>query len=353
MANEEAQETVNVWEALNDQLRLNLDQYRRELKEIDLMLEQSQLEVNKLTQRNASITAHLQQVQAQFDSLPRADIRMSYESALDAQQRLFVMRGQVEKLQNDQNHLRRQIEMIESVLAAMEGGPPQESGKKSSANMIDTVERMIQAQEAERLRLSRQMHDGPAQALSNFILQTEIAMRLFDMDPNKAKEELSNMKGAAGKTFQKVRDFIFDLRPMMLDDLGLVPTLKRYVDAFKEQNALDVRLQLTGEEKRIEPYQEVMIFRAIQELLNNAARYSQASTVSIQLDMGDNNSKVMVEDNGKGFDIETLDEKGNMGLKIIKERSEMLGGFMEVDSAIGEGTRVTFQIPTSVPELQA
>ncbi len=143
MSNEEAQESVNVWEALNDQLRLNLDQYRRELKEIDLMLEQSQLEVNKLTQRNASITAHLQQVQAQFDSLPRADIRMSYELALDAQQRLFVMRGQVEKLQNDQNHLKRQIELIDSVLAAMEGGAPHESGKKGSANMIDTVERMI------------------------------------------------------------------------------------------------------------------------------------------------------------------------------------------------------------------
>jgi two-component system sensor histidine kinase DegS len=353
MTNEETQETVNIWETLSDQLRLNLDQYRRELKEIDLMLEQSQLEVNKLTQRNASITAHLQQVQAQFDSLPRADIRMSYESALDAQQRLFVMRGQVEKLQNDQNHLKRHIELIETVLAAIEGGAPRDSGMKSSANMIDTVERMIQAQEAERLRLSRQMHDGPAQALSNFILQTEIAMRLFDMDPNKAKEELSNMKGAAGKTFQKVRDFIFDLRPMMLDDLGLVPTLKRYVDAFKEQNGLDVRLLLTGEEKRIEPYQEVMIFRAIQELLNNAARYSQASTVSVQLDMGDNSSKVIVEDNGKGFDIETLDEKNNMGLKIIKERCEMLGGFMEVDSAIGEGTRVTFQIPTNVPGTQA
>jgi signal transduction histidine kinase len=94
-----------------------------------------------------------------------------------------------------------------------------------------------------------------------------------------------------------------------------------------------------------------MIFRAIQELLNNAARYSQASTVNIQLDMGDNNSKVIVEDNGKGFDTETLDEKNNMGLKIIKERSEMLGGFMEVDSAVGEGTRVTFQIPTSAPEM--
>jgi two-component system sensor histidine kinase DegS len=173
------------------------------------------------------------------------------------------------------------------------------------------------------------------------------------MDPNKAKEELANMKGAAGKTFQKVRDFIFDLRPMMLDDLGLVPTLKRYVDAFKEQNGLDVRLQLTGEEKRIEPYQEVMIFRAIQELLNNAARYSQASTVNIQLDMADNTSKVIVEDNGKGFDTETLDEKGNMGLKIIKERCEMLGGFMDVDSAVGEGTRVSFQIPTNVAEMQA
>ena len=101
---------------------------------------------------------------------------------------------------------------------------------------------IINAQEAERQRLSRQMHDGPAQAMSNFILQTEIAMRLLDVDAAQAKEELGNLKAAAMGTFQKVRNFIFELRPMMLDDLGLVPTVRKYVDAFKDQTGLDISL---------------------------------------------------------------------------------------------------------------
>ena len=137
--------------------------------------------------------------------------------------------------------------------------------------MAKSVEMIIQAQEAERGRLARKMHDGPAQALSNFILQTEIAMRLFDIDQSKAKEELAGVKTAASSTFQKVRDFIFDLRPMMLDDLGLVPTITRYVDTFKEQSGIEVRLISTGMEQRFESYLEVMVFRAIQELLGNIA----------------------------------------------------------------------------------
>jgi two-component system sensor histidine kinase DegS len=349
----DSQSEANAWDVLKEEVLQELDQSRRELKEIALMLEQSQLEVNKLAQRNASITAHLQQVQGQFDSIPRADIRMAYDSALDAQQRLFVMRGQVEKLQSDQTHLDRYITVIERVLKTLEGDTFVAPRERSSAATVETVEMMIQAQEAERQRLSRQMHDGPAQALSNFILQTEIAMRLFDLDQAKAREELSNLKLSATSTFQKVRDFIFDLRPMMLDDLGLVPTLKRYVDVFKEQPGLDIRLSVTGMERRQGPYLEVVIFRAIQELLGNAIRHSQASQIVVQVDMGDTNLKVSVDDNGKGFDVEILEERGNMGIKVIKERVEMLGGYFEVNSIIGQGTHITFQLPASEVESVA
>ncbi len=351
MAQTDTQEEINQWEALKKTVEEALEQGRREMEEIDLMLEQSQLEVNKLAQRNASISAHLQQVQGQFESLPRADIRMAYDSALDSQQRLFVMRGQLEKLQSDQAHLERYIAILEKVLQAMEV-EPQSLKKKGATAMVETVEMMVQAQEAERQRLARQMHDGPAQALSNFILQTEIAMRLFDLDQEKARDELNNLKLSATRTFQKVRDFIFDLRPMMLDDLGLIPTLKRYVEAYKDQPNMDIRLSITGSERRLESYLEVMVFRAIQELVTNAIRHSQATQVKVLLDMGDNNVRVSVEDNGKGFDVETLDEKSNLGLKVIRDRTEMLGGFMEVDSVSGQGTRVTFQLPAALnPDL--
>jgi len=341
----------NNWTVLKEEVQSEIEQVRRELKEIRLMLEQSQLEVNKLAQRNASINAHLQQMQNQFESLPRADIRMTYDSALDAQQRLFVMRGQVEKLQSDQAHLVRHQTTLERVMKAYEGGTPDCDGRRGTSSTAETVEMMIQAQEAERHRLSRQMHDGPAQALSNYILQTEIAMRLFDIDQNKAREELSNMKMSATTTFQKVRDFIFELRPMMLDDLGLAPTLKRYVDAFKDPTNMDVRLSVSGNERRLESYQEVMVFRAIQELLNNASHHSQASLVKVQVDMGETNIKITVDDNGKGFDVDSLSERGGMGLKIIRERVEMLGGFLDIDSIIGQGTRVTFQIPASATSV--
>jgi two-component system sensor histidine kinase DegS len=338
------QPEVDAWSALKEEIQSQIEQSRREQKEIALMLEQSQVEVGKLSQRNASISAHLQQVQSQFDSMPRPDIRMAYDSALDAQQRLFVMRGQVEKLQSDQTHLGRYISLMEKVLQIYEGGDAGDANGRRTSSAIETVEMMVQAQEAERQRVSRQMHDGPAQALSNFILQTEIAMRLFDIDASKAKEELANLKISATSTFRKVRDFIFELRPMMLDDLGLIPTLKRYMDALKEQSGTEVRLAVTGTEHRLESYQEVMIFRAVQELLGNAIRHSQASLVKVQVDLGEANIRVSVEDDGKGFDVDSMSEHGGMGLKVIRDRVEMLGGTMDIDTVIGRGTRVSFQI---------
>lgn len=330
--------------SLHDDVQNELDLSDRELQEISLKLEQSQAEVNKLAQRNAAITAHLQQIQGQFDSTPRAEIRTAYDAALDAQQRLSRMRGQLEKLVSDRSRLEHYKELLQRVNESLELMVTQKSASKVISSMGQTVEMMVQAQEAERQRLARQMHDEPAQALSNFILQTEIAIRLFDIDQAKAKEELVSLKTSATTTFQKIRDFIFELRPMMLDDLGLSPTLNRYIEAFKEQTGLDVRLTVSGLDQRLEPYLEVMIFRAIQELLGNAVRHSQASQIKVQVDSSVADVRVTVEDNGKGFDANLALEHG-MGVKIIRERVEMLNGRMEVDSVIGQGSRIAFQIP--------
>jgi two-component system sensor histidine kinase DegS len=108
---------------------------------------------------------------------------------------------------------------------------------------------------------------------------------------------------------------------------------------------LDVSVTFTGTERRLEPYLEVMIFRAIQELIGNASRHSQATTAKVFLDMGDQLVRVTVDDNGKGADSEIMDQGGNLGLKLIKERAEMLGGSFEIDSAVGKGMRVVFSVP--------
>lgn len=323
-------------------LQSELEETEKALREVTLMIEQSQGEVMKLSQRNAAITTHLQQLQSQFDQMPPQEIRNVYDSALDAQQRLFVMRGQLEKLQNEKSHLERFKSTLER--ARLASGAAVVSGAGSKGPLA-SVEMLVNAQETERQRLSRQMHDGPAQALSNFILQTEIAMRLMDVDAGQARDELNSLKASAMGTFQKVRNFIFELRPMMLDDLGLAPTVRRYADAFKEQAGLDINVTITGHERRLEPYLEVMLFRAIQELLGNAARHSQASLVKVIVDLGEDRIRVSVDDNGKGFDPDSLQQSNSLGLKLIRERTEMLGGSFEIDSAVGKGTRILFAVP--------
>ena len=337
---------LNILEKLRQDCRTELEQTQKESKEITTLIEQSQNEVSRLQQRNATISGHLQQIQSQIETASKADIRAAYDSALDAQQRLFVIRGQIDKLQSDHNHLDHYVNVLEHINRVLESDEFVSPGTKNNQmDVAKSVEMIIQAQEAERGRLARKMHDGPAQALSNFILQAEIAMRLFDVDHAKAKVELAGVKTTAATTFQKVRDFIFDLRPMMLDDLGLVPTITRYVETFKEQSGIEVRLISTGMEQRFESYIEVMVFRAIQELLSNISLHSQATQVIVQMDSSPNGLRVSIEDNGKGFEVEKVEEKGGMGLKVIRDRIQMLGGTFEIHSTIGQGSHVLFQIP--------
>lgn len=340
--------TESGWEEKRKQIKDQLVQTREAIKEINLLLEQSELEVNKLTERNANVTGTLQKVQNQFERLPREEIRSAYDAALDAQQRLFVIRGQLEKLQSDKKHLQRQIELLEFIDSNLSEEQIEISDISDAGEEKYLLEMLVQAQEAERQRLSRQMHDGPAQALSNLILETEIAMRLFDVNKEQAYEELGSLKDSATKTFQQVRDFIFELRPMMLDDLGLIPTIKKYTSALQENTDVNIRLGVTGIERRMEPFLEVMIFRAIQELLRNALTHSQASEIDVKIDVGESSVTVNVEDNGIGFDPDNLEEDKGMGLKLISERVEMTEGKFGLDSQIGERTHVFFQVPYSV-----
>jgi two-component system sensor histidine kinase DegS len=225
------------------------------------------------------------------------------------------------------------------------------SGNSNGGTNLSTLEMLINTQEAERQRLSRQMHDGPAQALSNFIVQTEIAGRMFEIDQNKAKEELEKLKNISMSTFQKIRTYIDELRPMMLDDLGLVPTLKRYLMNLKEQTGIEISNNISGADQKVESFIEIFIFRAIQELVGNSVKHNleNASKVKIDVNLAIESAaiKVMIKDNGKGFDTNSLKESGGLGLRLLQERVDMLGGHINIKSSPDKGTEVSLQIPVS------
>jgi len=336
-------------QALISETMKDYEQTQKELKEIDLLIKQSAAEVERLAQRNATVTNYMRQMQSNIDIVPREDIREAYEAMQIAQQRLFTMRGQLEKLQSDQRNMERLFELQRKFLQVTDsmGALPARKKERPAGDLSDVI-RVIQAQEAERQSLVRRMHDGPASSLSNFILQSEICQRLFDSDPDRAKTELNALKSAAARTFNAVKTFIFDLRPMMLDDLGVVPTLRRYVEAFQEQSGIPISITVTGIERRLESHLEVTIFRAVQEFLNNARKHAQPTQIQVQLDMGEDRILAAVEDNGSGFivdDAMVTAARDTIGLPTIRERITLLGGDFDIESSLGRGTRVQFVLP--------
>ncbi|MFO7849355.1 MAG: histidine kinase, partial [Spirochaetia bacterium] len=274
-----------------------LEQAQRELKEIDLLIQQTGDEVERMERRNTKAMNDLRQVESAIETVPREDLQEAYTAVLDTQQRLFTMRGQLEKLQSDRQHMLRYVDALRALLEhadRRDGSEPEESQDEVRAQA--SVVRVIEAQERERRRLSRQMHDGPAQSLTNLILQAEICERLMASDPERARVELTALKESVASTFQKVKGFILNLRPMMLDDLGLVPTLRRYLDSFSETSDMVTDLTVVGKERRLASHTEVTTFRVIQELLSNAREASQASSARVSLDMRGDRLEVAFED---------------------------------------------------------
>ena len=210
--------------------------------------------------------------------------------------------------------------------------------------------RIIKAQEDERRRIAREMHDGPAQAMSNVVLKAEICEKMAEVDMDKAIIELKGLKEVVRSCLKDVRRIIYDLRPMSIDDLGLKPTLQKYIESFSQQYNLRIELKIRGEEPQIKDSNIILIvFRVVQESLNNIRKHSQATSASVQLECIDGNLTVRIKDDGKGFDLSSLGETaadgGGFGVLGMKERVELMEGTFNIDSAIGTGTTVRIQLP--------
>lgn len=347
-------------EALIDEIRAKIESIQARLRENQIIIDQNQLEVDRLQQKSVNISAQLKRVEDNFDTVPRQDIRVAYESAIDSRIRLVSMRSQLEKLQDAQNYLSEFKDTLTKVLNLLQqGGITIDGPVKGASNggavlslAGEQIIRIVEAQESERKRLANALHDGPAQSLTNFILQAEICQRLFDRDPDSASVELNNLKSAASVSFQKIRDFIFELRPMMLDDLGLIATLRRHTENHNQKHENSkITFHVTGPaDRRFPSHIEVMMFRGLQQLISNALDINNAKTVEVKLDVGDRVLKGVVEDDGRHFDPEVvLDrEQGDhplQNLLDLRERLQMVGGDIDIFSEEGKGSSIEIVLP--------
>src|SRR5262245_52783842 len=318
------------------------------------LLRQTNAEVEKLAQRELTVSNRLRDLEVNFDKYSKAEIKNFYSSAQEVQMRLLMMRGQLEQLQFRQQTLKLRQSQLFDIVSTLEplvgadlGGGSSRGGVDDGGDMIANI---IQAQEKERLRISLQMHDGPAQSMSKLVLLAHICQRLMDRDVDQARAELGALKGAINTTLQDTRRFIFDLRPMILDDLGLIPTLRRYVQQISDKHKLEVNLMVQNMDGRLPTHYEVAILRFIQEALNNISKPDNETQARVLLDHSGGTIHVSVEDDGTGFHINEVlsDDSGrrNMGIATLRQQAEtLLRGEFGIESTVGRGTRVAAVVP--------
>lgn len=361
------------WDEGSDLLsasKAEYDQINRELDEIRMLIKQSNAELEKLNQRKVLAAAKTREMEEKIETFSRQEIRASYLASSEAEMRAFMMGEQREQLQTKekvferyQRYLRRTIDVLSALPSDLHAGawgangptwgpapgqmpqqPPQQRDASASA-----LARVIQAQEDVRQRVAQRLHDGPAQSLANVVLTAEICEKLVQTDPRRAQGELGNLKGLVNTTLQDTRKFIFELRPMTLDDLGLVPTLKRYIADVGAKFHVQIALAAPQGEQRLSSVMEVPIFRVAQEALMNAVQHGRATQVRVTVGLPPEGVVLTVEDNGAGFDVEQAlaraQQRETLGIASMQERAEMLGGWLRIESARGHGTRVELSLP--------
>jgi two-component system, NarL family, sensor histidine kinase DegS len=208
--------------------------------------------------------------------------------------------------------------------------------------------RIMQAQEAERNRLAQEIHDGPAQALSNAIFQVEYIERVIDSDTPLAKTELRYLRELLRRELGDVRAFISQLRPPLLDELGLDGAIADNAQHMQGLIGVPIMTDLTAPTDRISDAQQTVVLRVAQEALQNIRKHAGATHVVVATRLEGPDWVLAVRDDGRGFDMESVASRGrrNFGLQFMRERAELVGARFDVRSRPEGGTVVRLAIPT-------
>jgi two-component system sensor histidine kinase DegS len=237
----------------------------------------------------------------------------------------------------------RQLELVTSYLDNPEPGAAEPTLADSDQSHAAVPLRIIQAQEAERQRLAEEVHDGPAQVLTNAIFQVEYLDRVIDDAPTTAHAEMAFLRTMLRDGLEEVRSFIADLRPPAVD-VGLANAIADQGKAFSGRHGIAVDVSVNGVDKGLTPDEKASVLRIVQEALQNVRKHSAATQVRIGVERG----SLVIGDNGRGFDVMRLASGAshNFGLHFMRQRAELIGSSLQIESRQGEGTRILLRLPT-------
>lgn len=349
---------------LAESARLEAEPLKEELHAIQLETLDVVDQLKECYEEEKSSRQQLNKVTKNLSRYSNAQINQAYESSKNIQIKVALLKEKEMRLREKQEerdsqlrHLKSVIRRSESLISRIGVAIDYLSSNQGSLSEVAAASdnesyamAVIKAQEEERRRVARDIHDGPAQSVANLVLQVEYCQKLLEVEPSRVKEELDVLKSIAKANLENIRKIIFALRPMDLDDLGLVPAVKRYLSEFESTSGLAVAVKIIGSERRYSQALEVAIFRIIQEALNNVVKHAKASHVVVVLETQSNSICAVVRDDGIGFDVGGEVKENSFGLRGMKERIDLLEGEFTVNSMPGEGTEVFVKVPVKEEE---
>ncbi len=239
---------------------------------------------------------------------------------------------------------------IEKLLNNLEQIKSYDVDQEHDDNKTEYGIKILETQESERKRIARDLHDSTVQNLTNMMHKTELCTKLINLDPVRAKLELQVMINTIKSTIKDMRSIIYDLRPMSLDDLGLVATIQKYIREIRINHEIDIVLDVIHQEVNVLSVINLTLFRIVQEATNNAIKHGKANKIIIHLEYTNGYIYLTIEDNGIGFNHNgNIEPKSDIfsgyGLPMMKERVILLSGELKIVSMANEGTKIFVKVP--------
>lgn len=339
--------------------RGEMEHIKKDLERIKQETIDSIFQVDELGKKERRSRLRLVEVSRNFGVYSETDIKAAYDDTKNIQVELAVARAQEQNLRRLRDEMELRLRSIKNTVTKAEtlttqvgavlgylgdhmGGVVLQIESMQQSQLFGA--KIIQAQEEERRRVSREIHDGPAQAMANIVFRAEVCERLVDIDMVRAKKELVDLREQVRGCLKETRKIIFDLRPMTLDDLGLVPTVKRFLDTAKERSGIISAMRVLGEERRLDSYVEVGLFRTIQEAVNNVEKHAKATIINVVMEFRRDMVAITIEDNGMGFDTANNVGSESFGLVGMRERIKLLNGELIIKSMKGTGTKISIRV---------
>lgn len=354
----QTKEFVDRLTSLAVECREELTRGTQAVQEIDLLLRQTRQEVDRLSQRESQQNLRLREIDTSLESFGRADIRDAYVAAHEIQMRLFIMRSQIEQLDARRQSITDQQEKLRILLDLAEINRDQDlealnedrtkilPGTRALNGSGDMFVQIIEARERERERIARQLTDGPAQVMANLILRTQILERVQERAPDQLGDEINDFEALATRSLLDIRRSIFEMRPLVIDELGLVPTLRRYSNDFARENGAKVTVEGPESDGGLNRHTRIVLFRLIQQAMVAMIAPNAGASLTARIQVEDAQLLVRLDSADPGpASTRTVGRFIEDG--YTSESLELVGAAIQHET-LANGVRISIVMPLSL-----